>query len=334
MIDLPFIWAALLAFAIYAYVILDGFDLGVGILFPLFKTEEERNLSMNAIAPVWDGNETWLILGGGGLFAAFPKAYALVMPAIYTPIIVMLLGLIFRGVAFEFRYRDPDHRSLWDKGFFLGSLAATFSQGIVLGCFIQGINSADGIHYTGGWFDWLTPFTLITGAALVCGYALLGSTWLIYRTEGDLQSKMRKYTRPLGFGILIFMAFVSLWTPLLFEEVYDRWFSLPNLYYLAPIPLMVLWINGKLYKDLYSYRDHLPFLYTVGFFTLSFIGLGVSLYPYVVPRVMTIWEGASPDKSLMFMLVGALLMVPLILAYTGYAYWVFRGKVKPGESYH
>ena len=186
MLDLPFIWAGLIAFAVLAYVLFDGFDLGIGILFPFLKTEQERDLAMNSVAPVWDGNETWLVLGGGGLMAAFPLAFAVVMPALYAPMMAMLLGLVFRGVAFEFRWRTERGKFLWDWAFAGGSAVAALAQGIALGALVQGIPVANRA-YAGGWWDWLTWFSLLTGVALVVGYALLGAGWLILKTTGELQ---------------------------------------------------------------------------------------------------------------------------------------------------
>lgn len=333
MLDLPVIWAALLSVAILAYVILDGFDLGVGILFPLLHPGAERDTAMNSVAPVWDGNETWLILGGGGLFAAFPLAYAIVMPAVYAPIIAMLLGLVFRGVAFEFRWRDEPHRVWWDRGFAFGSIVAAFFQGVVLGAFIQGIAVEDRA-YAGGWFDWLTPFSVLAGVALVAGYALLGAGWLIWRTDGALQVKARRVAWPLTFAVFAGLAAVSLWTPFLSPEIAQRWFTTPGVAVLWPVPAVTAGLGLALMWSLRTVREAAPFLITLGLFVLAFAGLGISLFPYVVPRAVTVWEAAAPDNSLALMLVGAVIMLPIILAYTGYAYWVFRGKVDPTQGYH
>jgi len=333
MFDLPTIWAGLLALAVLIYVILDGFDLGIGILYPFFKKGEERSTAMNTVAPVWDGNETWLVLGGGGLLAAFPLAYSIVMSALYAPILAMLFGLIFRGVSFEFRWRDPEHEKLWDAGFFGGSLLATFSQGIVLGAFVQGIE-VEGRAYGGGWFDWLTPFSLFTGLALVTGYTFLGAMWLIMKTEGDLRARLYKLSLPLLLAVFILIGIVSLWTPFLSPEIYARWFSMPTLLYLSPVPVIAALLSWRIYVNLKHQRDHRPFPLTLGLFVLSYIGLGISIFPFVVPRAVTVADAASPDASLEFMLIGAVIFLPLILAYTGYSYWIFRGKVKSGEGYH
>jgi cytochrome d ubiquinol oxidase subunit II len=330
--DLPTIWAFIIAFAIFAYVVMDGFDLGIGILFPTLKEGRERDTAMNTIAPVWDGNETWLVLGGGGLMAAFPVAYGVILSALYTPIIVMLLALIFRGVAFEFRWRDPGHRKYWDRGFALGSIVAALAQGITLGALLQGI-AVKGRSYGGGWWDWLSPFSLLVGAALVCGYALLGATWLIMKSEGSLRDHVRRLALPLGVGVIVAMGAVSAATPFLANEYYQRWFAWPQVLFTGIVPLLVAASSVGFFIALQRKHDHWPFLIALLLFALGLIGLGISLYPYVVPRAFTIWDAAAPPSSLRFMLVGAGIMVPIILAYTGYAYWVFRGKTGH-DGYH
>ncbi len=332
-LDLAFIWAGLIAFAVLTYVILDGFDLGVGILFPWAGSEPERDMAMNSVAPVWDGNETWLILGGGGLFAVFPLAYAVVMPALYMPITLMLLGLVFRGVAFEYRWKTQAWKPVWDYAFFGGSLVAAFCQGIALGALVQGIK-VEGRAYAGGWWDWLTLFSLLTGVAVVAGYALLGATWLVMKTEGSLQHRMRRLAWPLGFATLAFMGLVSVLTPFLEPVYFTRWFNLPGSILSVAMPVLLLTAAWALFTGLSDGRDGRPFLAALSFFVLGFIGIGISFYPMMVPPSMTIWQAAAPDESLGFALVGALILVPLILAYTAYAYWVFRGKVRVGEGYH
>lgn len=333
MFDLPTIWAGLLAVAIFIYVILDGFDLGIGLVFPFLETDKCRDVAMNSVAPVWDGNETWLVLGGGGLLAAFPLAYAVVLPALYAPFIVMILALVFRGVAFEYRWRDKAHEKIWDKSFFFGSLLATFTQGIVLGAFVQGIE-VEGRAYAGGWWDWFTPFSMMCGVALTAGYALLGSTWLVMKTEGILRDKSYRISKITAVATLAFMGIVSLWTPFLSPEIAERWFTFPQLLFVLPVPTLVFILAGVLAFGLFNRRDNLPFLATIGIFLLCFIGLGIGITPYIVPRAITIAEAAAPDKSLLFMLVGALILLPMILAYTAYSYWVFRGKVDPEAGYH
>ncbi len=332
-IDLAFIWAFLIAFAVLAYVVLDGFDLGLGILFPFFKEEEDRDVMMNSVAPVWDGNETWLVLGGGGLFAVFPLAYATVMPALYAPIIAMLLGLIFRGVAFEFRWRTEKRKYLWDWSFAGGSIVAAFAQGIALGALVQGIN-IENRAYAGGWFDWLTPFSLLAGLAVVIGYALLGATWLIMKTTGELQEQARSYAKPTAIATLGLIGLFSLLTPMLNPVYFERWFTMPAMLYTAVVPLLVLACTYALFTGLRDKAEVRPFLASLGIFILCFIGIGISFYPHIVPPSLTIWQAAAPDNSLAFLLVGAVFLIPIILAYTAYAYWVFRGKVLPGEGYH
>ncbi len=332
-LDLAFIWAFLIAFAVLAYVVLDGFDLGLGILFPFFKEEEDRDVMMNSVAPVWDGNETWLVLGGGGLFAVFPLAYATVMPALYAPIIAMLLGLIFRGVAFEFRWRTEKRKYLWDWSFAGGSIVAAFAQGIALGALVQGIN-IENRAYAGGWFDWLTPFSLLAGCAVVIGYALLGATWLIMKTTGELQEQARGYAWPTAIATLGLIGLFSLLTPMLNPVYFERWFTMPAMLYTAVVPLLVLACTYALFTGLRDNAEVKPFLAALGIFILCFIGIGISFYPYIVPPSLTIWQAAAPDNSLSFLLVGAAFLIPTILAYTAYAYWVFRGKVLPGEGYH
>jgi cytochrome d ubiquinol oxidase subunit II len=333
MFELSFIWAGLIAFAVLAYVVLDGFDLGVGILFPFFPEQHDRNVMTNSVAPVWDGNETWLVLGGGGLMAVFPLAYATVLPALYIPIIVMLLGLIFRGVAFEFRFRTTRWRAVWDWGFALGSMTAAMMQGIALGALLQGID-VQGRAYAGGWWDWLTPFSIVTGIAVVVGYGLLGATWLNLKTTGELQARAKRLAIFAGVGTLALIGVVSLWTPFLEPIYFQRWFQWPTAFFSAFVPLLLAVCAFGLWQGLTTDKHLQPFLAALGLFVLSFAGIGISFYPYIVPGALTIKEAAAPDESLGFLLVGASVLIPIILAYTGYAYWVFRGKVDPEEGYH
>ncbi|MBC8129882.1 MAG: cytochrome d ubiquinol oxidase subunit II [Rhizobiaceae bacterium] len=331
--DLTVIWAFIIAFAVLAYVVLDGFDLGTGILFPFLGRHENRDTAMNTVAPIWDGNETWLILGGGGLFAVFPLAYAVIMPAVYAPIIVMLLGLIFRGVAFEFRFKTVKGRFLWDLSFFIGSLAAAFAQGIALGTLVQGIE-VEGRAYAGGWFDWFTPFSIVTGVAVVVGYSLLGATWLVMKTEGELHRIAARYAFVTGIGTLALIGGVSLWMPFIQPEFYTRWFTFPQILFVAPVPLLVAFAAFSLFSSLAKGAHYKPFLSALALFTLAFAGLGINFWPNIIPPDITIWDVAAPESSQKFLLVGASVLIPLILIYTGYAYWVFRGKVVEGEGYH
>jgi cytochrome d ubiquinol oxidase subunit II len=330
--DLAVLWAFIIAFAIGAYVLMDGFDLGIGILFPIFRVGKERDQAMNAVAPFWDGNETWLVMGGGGLLAAFPLAYAIILPALYAPIIAMLLGLIFRGVAFEFRWRNPAHRPFWDSAFTAGSLLATFTQGIALGALIQGITVVDR-GYAGSWWEWLSPFSLLTGVSLVVGYALLGSSWLIWKTEGRLQADARRIARLAAPAMLVAVGAVSAATPFVQPHYFERWFHYPGLLVAVPMPLLVGATALALWRSIRAGRDWVPFLLVLLLFLLNMIGLGISIWPDVVPGRVSIWAAAAPHTSQLFLLVGALILIPIILGYTAFSYWVFRGKVGE-EGYH
>lgn len=332
-LDLAFIWAGIIAFAVLVYVILDGFDLGVGILFSVEPEEADRDLMMNSVAPVWDGNETWLVLGGGGLLAVFPLAYATILPALYAPLIAMLLALVFRGVAFEYRWRTRRWKPVWDWAFAGGSLVAALAQGVTLGALVQGIE-IENRAYAGGWWDWLTPFSIVTGLAVVVGYALLGATWLVMKTHGPLAARMRGRARLLLIATLGFISLVSIVTPLLEPVYFQRWFSWPSAIWSVIVPALVLWAAWTAYDGLKKERDAAPFIASLALFVLCFLGIGISFYPYIVPPSLTIWQAAAPRESLAFTLVGTVVLIPLILAYTAYAYWVFRGKVDPSEGYH
>ena len=333
-IDLPLIWAVIILFGIMMYVVMDGFDLGIGLLFPFFKDKEDRDVMMNTVAPVWDGNETWLVLGGAGLLAAFPLAYAVVLSALYLPLILMLVGLIFRGVAFEFRFKAREHeRHLWDKAFIFGSLVATLFQGVALGAYIQGFPVA-GRAYAGAALDWLTPFSMFTGIGLVVAYGLLGSTWLIMKTEGGLQQRAYRITQALTWALLAVILVISVWTPLADPNIARRWFSLPNLIFFAPVPLFVAAAAALLLRALKRRKQITPFLCTLALVFLGYSGLGISLWPNIVPPSISIWSASSPPQSQGFALVGALLIIPVILMYTAWSYYVFRGKVRHGEGYH
>jgi len=330
--DLTVVWAFLIAFAVFAYVVMDGFDLGIGILFPTFQPGQERDQAMNSVAPVWDGNETWLVLGGGGLMAAFPLAYAVILPASYPLIIAMLLGLVFRGVAFEFRWRDPRHRRFWDGAFCGGSLVAALSQGMTLGALLQGIDITDRA-YAGSWWDWLTPYTLLTGLGVVAGYALLGAAWLIWKTDGQGQQHAYRLAMFAAVATLVLMAGVSLYNLFLFEQYRERWLSMPNILFASQVPLLTLILAYFLFRGLVKKWELAPFLVSLALFLIGMAGLGISMWPYVVPDTVTIWDAAAPEKSQEFMLVGIAITLPLILAYTAWAYWVFRGKVG-AHGYH
>ncbi len=331
--DLVMIWTVILGMAVFLYVLLDGFDLGVGILYALAPDTPSRNLMMDSIAPIWDGNETWLVMGSIGLLAAFPLAFAIIIPAVYFPILLMLIALVFRGVAFEFRFRDAEHRSFWDHGFAWGSMAATFAQGIVLGAFIQGFE-VEGRHFTGGSFDCFTPFSLLTGVALVCGYALLGAGWLVLKTEGALQDRARQQGRLALLGVLGAIAAVSLWTPLMDLDIARRWFAWPNMLYLAPVPILTGVIALLTWRAFAGKHDAAPFAGGVGLFLMSYIGIAISLWPMIVPGHYTLWQAAASKSTQVFLLTGTLFLLPVILFYTAWSYWVFRGKVSADAGYH
>ncbi|WP_017939771.1 cytochrome d ubiquinol oxidase subunit II [Zestomonas thermotolerans] len=333
-IDLSLIWAVIIIFGVMMYVVMDGFDLGIGILFPFVRDRGERDLMMNTVAPVWDGNETWLVLGGAGLFAAFPMAYSVVLSALYLPIVLMLIGLIFRGVAFEFRFKAKLSRQhLWDKAFIGGSLAATFFQGVTLGAFIDGL-AVENRVYVGGALDWLTPFSVFCGLALIVAYALLGCTWLIMKTEGRLQRQMHDLGSPLVWALLAVTGIVSLWTPLAHPAIAERWFSLPNLFWFLPVPLLVLLCTFALLRAIHRNAHYAPFVLTLALIFLGYSGLGISLWPHIIPPAVSIWDAAAPPQSQGFALVGALFIIPFILMYTAWSYYVFRGKVTPDQGYH
>src|SRR6516162_8236055 len=332
-IDIATVWAFIIAFAVFVYVVMDGFDLGLGILFPLFPAKGDRDTIMNTVAPVWDGNETWLVLGGGGMMAAFPLAYAVLMPALYTPVIAMLIGLIFRGVAFGFRWRVKSERNRWDLAFAGGSWLATLAQGVALGAILQGVHVEER-HYAGGWWDWLTPFSILTGVSLAIGYALLGATWLVLKTEGPLRDRAYHLAWYLLFAMLLAIGAVSSATPFLHIQYAERWFTWPNIVLTAPVPIAVAVVTVALLRSLADKQDTRPFFLTLLLFALSYLGLGISMYPYIVPQSIDIWQAASPANSQIFMLFGVAVLIPLILAYTGWAYWVFRGKVRAGSGYH
>jgi cytochrome d ubiquinol oxidase subunit II len=332
-LDFVPIWTLILGMAVFFYVLLDGFDLGVGILYGLAPDTASRNTIMNSIAPIWDGNETWLVLGGLGLLAAFPVAFAVIIPAVYFPILVMLLALVFRGVAFEFRFRDAEHKTFWDHAFNYGSAIATFAQGIVLGSFIQGYE-VTGRQFSGSSLAFLTPFSLMTGVALLFGYGLLGAGWLILKTEGDIQAAARHHGRICLIGVLAAVAVVSIWTPVASPIVAARWFSWPNILILAPVPIATAAAALATWRALGSRAEILPFAGAVSLFVLSYVGIAISLYPMIVPYHFTLWEAASSERTQAFLLVGTLVLLPVILMYTGWSYWVFRGKVRADAGYH
>lgn len=334
MIDLALVWVAIIALGVLIYVILDGFDLGIGILFPFIPDQQQRDVMMNSVAPVWDGNETWMVLGGAGLYAAFPLVYSTVLSALYMPIMLMVVALIFRGVAFEFRFKANRSKYLWDYAFIWGSILSSFFQGVILGAYIQGIKTFNGI-YAGGSLDWLSPFSLFTGFAVVVMYATLGCAWLILKTDAQLQQCMYRFMPKLTILLFITFAAVSLYTPLTHAEIATRWFSLPNLYYFSPVPLLVILCVGLILLACKKHNDLKPFVYTLALVFLAFSGFVISLWPMIIPPSVSLWQAAAPISSLKFTLVGAVILIPIIIAYSILAYWVFRDKVRIGdEGYH
>jgi cytochrome bd ubiquinol oxidase subunit II len=332
-VDLTMAWAGIIVLAVVMYVLLDGFDLGVGILFPYAPGDPDRDIMMTSVAPIWDANETWLVLGGAALFGAFPLAYSVILSGTYLPLLIMLIALILRGVAFEFRSKATRNRYLWDKAFHYGSVLATFAQGLVLGTFIQGFE-VEGRNFAGGMFDWLSPFAVMAGVALVAGYALLGCCWLIWKTEHELQDWAYRIAQPLLLAVLVFVGLVSIWTPLREPAIGERWFSWPNLLYLSPVPLVTAAVAFGLWRAIARRRERLPFVLALGLFLLSFLGLGISLWPHAIPPDITIWEAAAPPTTQVFLIIGIGALLPFILGYTAFSYYVFRGKARPGEGYH
>jgi cytochrome bd ubiquinol oxidase subunit II len=334
-IDLPLIWAIIIAFGLMMYVIMDGFDLGIGILFPFVRSRDERDVMVNTIAPVWDGNETWLVLGGAALFAAFPVAYGLILSALYLPLMLMLAGLIWRGVSFEFRFKASDrHKPFWDKAFAFGSYVATFSQGVALGAFINGFK-LDGTTFVGTAVDCFTPFSLFTGVALLFAYALLGSTWLVMKTTEDLQRRMRRLAQWTSIALFLIIAVVSVWTPLMHQQIAARWLSLPNIFWFSPVPILVIGVTWLQVRVLHKREPHAtPFVLALFLIFLGYTGLAISMWPNVIPPSISIWAAAAPAESMGFALVGTLLIIPIILAYSAWSYYVFRGKQTVGEGYH
>ncbi|EPJ0727835.1 MULTISPECIES: cytochrome d ubiquinol oxidase subunit II [Morganella] len=333
-IDLPLIWFVIIIFSTLMYIVMDGFDLGIGILYPFVKSNADRDLMMNSVAPVWDGNETWLVLGGAALFGAFPLAYAVILDALAIPLTLMLVALIFRGVAFEFRFKaDEHHRYFWDRAFLISSVIATFVQGVVVGSVIEGFPVANRA-FTGGAFDWLAPFPLFCGFGLVIAYALLGCGWLVMKTEGHLQQQMYKVLKPLTLVMLAVLAVISLWTPLAHDAIAARWFSFPNILFFLPVPLLVLVCAVALFHSVSRHLHYTPFFAALGLVFLGFTGLGISIWPMIIPPVINYKMAAAPGESLSFMLVGALFIIPVILVYTWWSYYVFRGKITHDQGYH
>lgn len=336
-IDLPLIWFLIIGFGLMMYIMMDGFDLGIGLIFPFVLNQHDRDLMVNSVAPVWDGNETWLVLGGVGLLAAFPKAYAILLTALYLPLIFMLCGLILRGVSFEFRFKATEsHKHYWDKAFIFGSYTATFFQGVSLGAFINGVkigSNGQELFFNGGSFDWLTPFSCFTGIGLLVAYALLGCTWLIMKTEKHLQQKMITLAKPILILLLTVIVVISIWTPSTHEAIAKRWLALPNFFILAPFPVLAFGAAYFLLKKLNHNPYVAPFVLALIIVFSGYLGLAISLWPNILPNI-SMREVAAPAQSMGFALVGALFIIPFILVYTFWAYYVFRGKITSNEGYH
>jgi cytochrome d ubiquinol oxidase subunit II len=330
---LPVIWFGIIGFAVMMYVLMDGFVLGIGILAPFAEDEPQLDLMMNTAAPIWDGNETWLVLGGAGLFAAFPKAYALMLSALYLPVLLMLIALVLRGVSFEFRFKATTSKHIWGFCFGLGSILAAFAQGVMLGAIVEGL-PIEGGKYAGGAFQWFSPFTMLTGVAVIFGYALLGSTWIILKTEGGMQNVAYALTRPLMAVVVAFMGLVSTWLPFLSSQIMRRWFEGINFLWLSPIPILALANALLLWRAVMKRAHAAPFLLALTFFMLGFLGLVIGIWPNLLPPSMSIWDAASAPESQSFILVGTLVMLPAVLTYTWWSYRIFAGKVTAESGYH
>ncbi len=332
MMDLVQLWNILVGLVIILYVVLDGFSLGVALLFPTAKDEEERDTLMNTIAPIWDANQTWIVFGGGALFAVFPMIYTVLFSALYIPLLTFLFGLIFRGVAFEFR-ASSQKKTAWNRAFFAGSLVAILGQGFTLGGYIAGIQVKNGI-FAGGTFDWFNPFTIMVGLALVSGYLLLGSTFVIIKTEGDVQQRAYRQAFISALTVAGFMILVSVWTPYHVPDLAARWFTEPRIYFVWNFPLMGMFAFGLLFWSLHKRREKIPFFASALLFISAYLGLQSAIYPMAIPPDVTIYQAASQRETQIFTLWGAGIVLPVVLAYTIYSYWVFRGKVAGEEGYH
>ena len=330
---LPVIWFAIIGFAVLMYVLMDGFVLGIGILSLFAEDERQLDHMMTTAAPIWDGNETWLVLGGAGLLAAFPRAYSVMLSALYLPVLLMLVALVLRGVSFEFRFKATTSKRIWGVCFAAGSIAAGFAQGLMLGAIVEGMPLQGG-KYVSGAFAWFSPFSMLTAVAVVFGYALLGSTWLIMKTQGALQNLVYALTRPLVVVVVAFMGLVSTWLPFLSSQVMARWFEGGHLLWLSPVPLLALANAVWLWRAVVRRAEYMPFILALTFFALGFAGLVLGIWPNLLPPDLTIWKAAAPPASQGFVLAGTLIMLPAVLGYTWWSYSVFRGKVAADSGYH
>ena len=321
-------WVAVLAISTLLYVLLDGFDLGVGMIFGATPDEAKRDAMMSAVAPIWDGNETWLVVTGVVLWGAFPLAYSIIMSAFYLPLLVMLAGLILRGVAFEYRRKSERTRRLWDASFAGGSFVAAFIQGLTVGALVEGLPIADG-RYVGGEFGWLSPFALLCGVGLCIGYALLGGCWLVRKCEGEIREHAYRLIPYLSIGLFVFLIAVFFFALDKNLQVMGRWIERP---YLFVFPLLGALATLVLARSVRHRHDRAPFLMVALVFVAAFGTLAISFWPYMIPFSITIEAAAAPHSSLAFMFWGAGLFVfPLMLVYTAISYTVFRGKVRPAS---
>jgi cytochrome d ubiquinol oxidase subunit II len=328
-----FIWAVIIALGVLVYVILDGFDIGVGVILPFISKAENRKIMINSIIPFWDGNETWLVLGGVSLFTAFPLAYTTLLPALYVPLVLFIIALTFRGISFEFRFKATRLVGLWEMVFAISSISMAFFQGIILGHFIEGFKwSPDGSIQS--LFQSFSPFTIFVACSLCAGYGLLGATWLIIKTGGDLCEWAYNMAAKLGMIVVAAIIAISLWTPLMHQDIADRWFSFPAILYLSPVPIITGLLIFGLYRSIKQRRSYQPFFYSVMLFVMSYIGLAISIWPYIVPRTITIWQAAAAYETRVFSLIGALVMLPVIVIYTYHSYKVFSGKVTSETKYY
>jgi cytochrome bd ubiquinol oxidase subunit II len=323
---LPQVWFAILALFLFLYVMLDGFDLGVGILSITASSEERRSILMTSLGNVWDANETWLVLMGGALFGAFPLAYGTILQALYMPIMIMIFGLIFRAVAFEFR-EHSNTKFFWNVAFGGGSFLAALGQGFALGGILQGINVDSAGHFVGGTWDWLGLRSLLVALTLIQGYVLIGSTYLILKTEGELQTTHNLTAKISAVTTFIGAVYLTVTTPIFSESAREKLFNAPLVYIFALIPLLGALLIFLLLKSLFSEQENQPFVWTLLLFLLSFIGLGLVIFPYIIPTQITIYQAAASPSSLVFMVVFIGFLIPIMLAYNIYNYIVFKGKV-------
>jgi cytochrome d ubiquinol oxidase subunit II len=330
--DLIIIWSCLLALAIILYIVLDGFSLGIALLFPTTRNEKERDILVDSIAPVWDANQTWLVFAGGALFVAFPMIYGVLFSGLYIPLLTFIFGLIFRGVTFEFR-ANATQKGPWNKAFFLGSLFAVIAQGLTLGGILSGMKVTGG-HFAGSPFDWLNPFSMMLSLALIAGYILLGSTYLIIKTTGAIQERAYRYAFWAAMTVLGFQILVTFWTPFHYPLALKNWLSPPRIYFIWTFPVLGLVAFYGLIKSLKARREILPFFSSVIFYFAGYLGLNASLYPYAIPPSITFQEAAAQQETLRFTLWGVIIVLPLVLGYTVYSYIVFRGKVEKTDQYY